>query len=323
MKFRYANAILALCYAVMAGVTIAGVKGSTAYAQFATNTPMPAPAGFATSPAEAATSTATPRIMPTLSVTVVPFTEMYALERPFDRRGGQQDFAARVYPYGGTQFGQFDVHLGLDFSNPRFTPVLATADGLVVFAGNDAEVQFGPYLDYYGNLVVIAHDLLSVEGLPVYTLYAHLERVDVTTGAQVNVGDVIGVVGATGIALGPHLHFEVRVGDPTSYLATRNPDFWIKPYPGFGTLAGRVTAPEDVRGMVVLIRSNGRTREAYVYSGDRVNSDPAWNENFTYGDLPVGMYEVIISERSGRVRFRREVTIEDGRTTFIEINLDR
>lgn len=326
MRSNLVKQTLTACAAALTGWALTFPSSGT-QAQFATNTPQPLHTGFVTptphEPELTATATPTPRITPTLSVTVVPFTEMYALARPIERRDDLQDFATRVYPYGGTQFGQFDVHLGLDFINPRFTPVLAAADGIVIYAGNDAAIQFGPYLNYYGNLVVIAHNLLSVEGLPVFTLYAHLERVDVAAGDLVSTGDVIGVVGATGIALGPHLHFEVRVGDPASYLATRNPDFWIQPYPGFGTLAGRVTAPEDVRGMVVLIRSNGRTREAYVYGGDRVNSDPAWNENFTYGDLPAGVYEVIISERSGRVRFRQEVIIEDGRTTFIEIPLDR
>lgn len=293
----------------------------TAQAQFVTNTPLPA---AATAPASVgfATPTPAPRITPTLSVIVEPFVEMYAFARPIPRRDDLQDFGTRVYPYGGTQFGNFDVHLGLDFINPRFTPVLAAGTGTVIFAGSDNQIAFGPYLNYYGNLIVIEHDLVSVEGLPVYTLYAHLERVDVAIGAQVVAGDPIGAVGATGIALGPHLHFEVRVGDPVDYLATRNPDFWIKPYPGFGTLAGRVTsASSAVQGQVVLIRSNGRTREAYVYSGDRVNSDPSWNENFTYADLPAGVYEVLISER-GRVRFRADVIIEDGRTTFVEINLD-
>jgi hypothetical protein len=289
-----------------------------ALAQFVTNTPL---SPFQAPASSAAALSPTPRVTPTLSVTVVPFTEMYVFERPIPRSDDLQDFATRVYPYGGTQFGQFDVHLGLDFINPRFTPVLAAGSGTVIYAGSDAEILFGPYLNYYGNLVVIAHDLQSVEGLPVYTLYAHLERIDVAAGAQVATGDVIGAVGATGIALGPHLHFEVRVGSPTDYLATRNPDFWIKPYPGFGTLAGRVTADgADVRGQVVLIRREGRTREAYVYGGDRVNSDPSWNENFTHGDLPAGVYEVIVSER-GRIYFQSEVTIEAGRTTFIEIPL--
>ncbi|MFQ3646682.1 MAG: M23 family metallopeptidase [Anaerolineae bacterium] len=292
-----------------------------AQAQFVTNTPLPAATTTPTS-SEFATPTPTPRITPTLSVTVEPFVEMYAFDRPIPRGADLQDFGTRVYPYGGTQFSNFDVHLGLDFINPRFTPVLAAGPGVVIFAGDDSEVMFGPYLNYYGNLIVIEHDLVSVEGLTVYTLYAHLERVDVAVGSQVAAGDPIGAVGATGIALGPHLHFEVRVGDPVSYLATRNPDFWIKPYPGFGTLAGRVTSTSgDVKGQVVLIRSNGRTREAYVYGGDRVNSDPSWNENFTYADLPAGVYEVLISER-GRVRFRADVTIEDGKTTFIEIDLD-
>ena len=68
--------------------------------------------------------------------------------------------------------------------------------------------------------------------------------------------------------------------------------------------------------------TGGVPRYAYTYADDpTINSDPVWNENFTLGDLPVDDYEVIVSERSGRVRFRETVTIESGRTTWIDIRL--
>jgi hypothetical protein len=247
------------------------------------------------------------------------------LDRPIERRDDLVDYANRAYPYGGTQFGQFDVHLGIDLENARHTPIRAAAAGRVYYAGSDLELLFGPYPDYYGNLVVIAHDLLSSDGLPLYTLYGHMQRVDVRTGDIVEAGQTIGTIGDSGIALGPHLHFEVRAGIPEDYRSTRNPDLYIRPYPGFGTLAGRLvnTRDPEAYGTVITVRSATSRRETYTYGGDRVNSDPGWGENFTLGDLPEGVYEVIVSDRNGRVYFRQEVTIERGRTTWLDITIER
>ena len=92
------------------------------------------------------------------------------------------------------------AHKGTDYAAPLGTPVRATADGKVLFAG----VQNG-----YGNVIHIQHD-------GVYsTLYAHLSAFapDVHTGAPIHQGDVIGFVGQTGWATGPHLHYEFRVNN--------------------------------------------------------------------------------------------------------------
>jgi murein DD-endopeptidase MepM/ murein hydrolase activator NlpD len=90
-------------------------------------------------------------------------------------------------------------HPGIDIPAPVGTPVAAAAPGVVVSAG------FAP--DGYGNRVVLRH----ADG--VTTIYAHLSRVDATLGRQVAPGDELGLVGQTGEATGPHLHFEVRVRD--------------------------------------------------------------------------------------------------------------
>lgn len=86
-------------------------------------------------------------------------------------------------------------HTGIDYAAAHGTPVRATADGSVSFAN----VRGG-----YGNLVEVQHP----NGYA--TRYAHLSRIGVRPYQAVRQGDVIGYVGATGLATGPHLHYEVR-----------------------------------------------------------------------------------------------------------------
>lgn len=98
-------------------------------------------------------------------------------------------------------------HAGIDIAAALGTPVAAAGAGRVVFAGSRAG---------WGNEVTIA------VGDGVRTLYAHLSRIDVRVGQLVATGAEVGLVGATGDATGPHLHFEVRVRgaavDPLSAL---------------------------------------------------------------------------------------------------------
>ncbi len=86
-------------------------------------------------------------------------------------------------------------HAGIDFAAKTNEPVFATEAGKVVMA----EFYFG-----YGNLVKIRHD----DGR--YTLYAHLNKMNVKKGEKVSAGQRIGGIGNTGNSTGPHLHFEVR-----------------------------------------------------------------------------------------------------------------
>jgi murein DD-endopeptidase MepM/ murein hydrolase activator NlpD len=96
-------------------------------------------------------------------------------------------------------------HTGIDYPAAIGTPVVAAGDGSVVSAGPVAG---------YGNLVVLAH------GSGVTSWYGHLSRILVTPGQRVARGAVVGLVGATGDATGPHLHFEVRVRDAAVDPAT-------------------------------------------------------------------------------------------------------
>jgi murein DD-endopeptidase MepM/ murein hydrolase activator NlpD len=89
------------------------------------------------------------------------------------------------------------THQGVDFSAPRGTRVLATADGVVTFAGRSGD---------YGRMVVLDH------GGGWETRYAHLHRIRVEEGDRVRRGRELGTVGHSGNAGGSHLHYEVRRG---------------------------------------------------------------------------------------------------------------
>lgn len=109
--------------------------------------------------------------------------------------------------------GQRDFHPGLDISADKGTPVLATAAGTVELAAPSGD---------YGNLVVVNH------GYGLVTRYGHLSRFGVWAGRVVKRGDVIGYVGATGRATGPHLHYEIlangKLMNPLQLLAGKAQD---------------------------------------------------------------------------------------------------
>lgn len=279
-----------------------------------------------------ATHLAQPSILPT-AVAQANFSETHELQdhywlaRPFPRDPSDRirDYASRSYPYGTTAGGQFQTHHGLDFQNTLGTSILAVASGTVVYAGDDKTIQFGPKNDFYGNLVVIEHDFLAQDGRKVYTLYGHLSQVDVQAGQRVELLQKIGEVGSSGVALGAHLHLEVRLGDPYSYLASYNPDLWVRPWPDFGTLAGRVFDRDGKRAYDITITiqplAGGPDRYTFSYADDGVNPDPYYGEHYTYADLPAGEYQVFVRIRSA-LRFKGEVTIEAGKTSWLDITLN-
>lgn len=112
-------------------------------------------------------------------------------------------FGPRKDPFSGRQ----EFHEGMDIVAPRGTPIVATADGRVVFAGWRAG---------YGKTVEIDH------GWGVRTFYAHCLTVRVSPGKMVKRGEVIATVGATGLATGNHLHYGVMVNgrwvNPADYI---------------------------------------------------------------------------------------------------------
>lgn len=113
-------------------------------------------------------------------------------------------FGMREHPL----FGDERPHSGIDIAGSAGSEVLAADSGTVAVA---------TYSSSYGNYVTIYHSNGD------YTLYAHMSSLAVTAGQNVTQGDVIGYVGSTGWATGPHLHFELRVNgstvDPLSYFS--------------------------------------------------------------------------------------------------------
>jgi murein DD-endopeptidase MepM/ murein hydrolase activator NlpD len=125
---------------------------------------------------------------------------------------GQPSAAGFVWPCEGVVVSGFGVrwgrmHEGIDIACAYGAPVHAAAAGTVIYAG---------WMQGYGNLVVLDH------GNGISTAYAHASAILVSVGQSVGQGEEVSLVGATGHATGPHLHFEVRVNgvavDPLSYL---------------------------------------------------------------------------------------------------------
>lgn len=114
------------------------------------------------------------------------------LSAPLEFTRVSSGFSNRFHPI----LQEWRAHLGTDFAAPNGTTVRTVGDGTVEFAG----VQNG-----YGNVVFVRHRNEHV------TVYAHLSKINVARGQSVSQGQTVGLVGQTGWATGPHLHFEFRV----------------------------------------------------------------------------------------------------------------
>jgi murein DD-endopeptidase MepM/ murein hydrolase activator NlpD len=89
-------------------------------------------------------------------------------------------------------------HNGIDFRASIGTPV---------FAANAGDIRLAENLFYSGNAVIVDH------GTGIFTIYAHLSRIDVSSGQKIQKGQQLGLTGATGRVNGPHLHWGVKVYD--------------------------------------------------------------------------------------------------------------
>ncbi|HTY99121.1 MAG TPA: peptidoglycan DD-metalloendopeptidase family protein [Rhodocyclaceae bacterium] len=132
--------------------------------------------------------------------------------------------SARFHPI----LKEWRAHRGIDYGAPTGTRVKATGDGIVEFAGR----QGG-----YGNMIILRHQGRYT------TVYGHLSgfAAGLRKGTRVSQGEVIGFVGATGLATGPHLHYEFRVDgvfqNPLTIVLPAAPPLAANQLPGFRQLA--------------------------------------------------------------------------------------
>jgi murein DD-endopeptidase MepM/ murein hydrolase activator NlpD len=129
------------------------------------------------------------------------------LRTPVDGARISSPFGMRIHPI----LGYREMHKGVDFALPAGSPIMASGDGVVTMAGWNGN---------YGNLVVLRH------ASNYSTAYAHMSHIaqGIKPGLRVRQGQVIGYVGATGLATGPHLYYEVRINDhPVNPMNVRMP----------------------------------------------------------------------------------------------------
>lgn len=300
----------------------------------ATPTPWESPTAFSPT----ATSLPTPC---TADLCYVPWA--LHLRRPIQPPGN--DSVDVTYRFGSTQGGLRDPHHGVEFLNSFGTPVVAAGEGVVVVAGSDRDpisppgdwpiLFYGPYANFYGNLVVIEHSppaalfaLYPDLPTPLYTLYGHLSEVLVQVGQTVQAGQLIGRVGMSGVATGNHLHFEVRLGENT-YKAAHNPELWLAPHTDAqgqptGALAGRFLntyqVSLEIEEIVLEYLPQGPEGESAfeialrTYEEKALLGRPPFWESFGVGDLPAGLYRLTFPLNGLR---REWITIYPGQITVV------
>ncbi len=133
-------------------------------------------------------------------------------------------FGWRIDPFTGRRA----FHRGVDFAGRKGTPIYATADGFVRYAGKDK---------YLGNTIIVAHRKKErdEQGQPYarqggyQTEYGHLDRIMVVQGEQIKRGQQIGTMGNSGRSTGPHLHYAVRLRDQqlSKHRGYQNPEDFI------------------------------------------------------------------------------------------------
>ena len=308
----------------------------------ATDIPQVGPQPAVTLPASAppssptplpATATLAPSPIPTLAacdLNLCTFSASLFLSRPLSRPDNPR--VDPTYRFGSTFSGLKEPHHGVEFPIAFGAPVLAAGGGVVVVAGNDMEptsargvwpiTYFGPYFNFYGNLIIIEHalppamaQLFPDAPQPVYSLYAHLSEIHVQVGESVTAGQIIGKVGMSGIAEGPHLHFEVRLGKDsyTSYTSSHNPELWL--YPNIdesgtplGALAVRFIdaygAYIEVPSISIEYLPGGPDQPAetgndafpplhlVTYEEKGLRGQPPFYESLGINDLPPGWYRI-------------------------------
>lgn len=227
------------------------------------------------------------------------------------------------YSYGSDGSGRYLLHNGLDMTDANAAPAGAVADGTVIIARDDLGEMFGWRCDWYGMLVVIRLDMLWNER-PVYALYGHIQDVEVSEGQRVMRGDPVAREGTAGVAVVRHLHLEIRAGE-NRFGATQNPLLWIEPWSGSGIIAGRLVDPDGRAWHGVTVTLIDRSGESdflntWTYLDDPdhlIRPDPSLAENFVFGPVAAGTYDVYIKLQD--VAYRQTVEVKEGQINTVEI----
>jgi murein DD-endopeptidase MepM/ murein hydrolase activator NlpD len=210
---------------------------------------------------------------------------------------GARNWPNPRFRYGSTYFGEETTHTGVDLGAARGTDIVAAGPGEIVWVGYGLYRGIEDPTDPYGLSIAIRHDF-GYQDQQLFTVYAHLSSADVWRGQRVEMNDKIGTVGETGHSSGPHLHFEVRLGE-NRFFSTRNPELWMVPSEGTGVLAGQVLSTRGLPLAEQLIQihslETGQRWEVWTYAIGTVHPDERYNENFAIGDLPAGGYEIKIN----------------------------
>lgn len=236
----------------------------------------------------------------------------FLLQRPIHPPAN--DSVERTYPFASTGNGTRDPHRGVEFINELGTPVHAAGEGVVIFAGPDDVAIYSPWTIFYGNLIVIQHDD------ELFTLYAHLSEIDVAEGDRVSAGQKIGEVGRSGVAIGSHLHFEVRRGDVEDYFSMVNPELWLLPSkPDLGALAISIQdANSTLQNAEITLQQVSPTGEVvglnYLETYDSILA--LGEENVGINDLPAGRYRITFVYGGF---YERWVEVQSGKLTQVVI----
>ena len=224
--------------------------------------------------------------------------------------------------YGSSFAGQAE-QMGIEFQNPAGTPVHAIADGVVAFAGRTRSGS---------NTVAILHDA-RIDGRYIYSSYGSNSSLTVSPGEHVSAGHVIARVGNTGGVRSDRLNLTIQSSpvpdsatlfNPADSVPARtlNPELYLEPRAGTGTLVGRVLDANGqpvpgarVYGLVLPYPTETPFSWAETYS-EHGQPDPAYSENLAISDVPAGQYTLGVD--IGGKRVWRRVRVEAGRITIVE-----
>jgi murein DD-endopeptidase MepM/ murein hydrolase activator NlpD len=228
----------------------------------------------------------------------------------------EQNCRDQTYLYGSTMGGNFRQHQGNEYNNPEGTPILAVADGEIVFT--DSSI---------GHTVLLCDQ--NQDGRDVYAHYHHQNEILKKVGDKVMRGDTIGTIGKKGNVTNEHLHFEVaykELGSQVdSFSQTRNSELWIAPLPGCGTIAGILLDADGkpvggarIYGITKPIPGETPFSFAETYK-DKVHPDESYSENFVIGDVPAGDYALYA--KTDKLGSTIKVHIEPSKVTRVKMQL--